>query len=223
MPCVKRVNKLKYIDFLKKNLILYKNRLVGLFFGGINMATNKKELIIQEATNLFQQKGYLGVGVSEILKVCDISKGAFYHHFPNGKEELLITCLYTMNETIIVDMKKIFSSVNTASEAFELMIRELIKQYERDHAIIGYTFSSIISEIGLLSDEVRDVCKKSYANIQAIYIEKLIEDGFTEEQAEEFAVVLNATIEGSIMLSLTTQSTKPLQMVLKTLPKLIQK
>ncbi len=49
-----------------------------------------KSLIIKIATNLFQQKGYIGVGVNEILKACTITKGAHYHHFPNGKEELLI-------------------------------------------------------------------------------------------------------------------------------------
>ena len=52
-----------------------------------------KSQIIYIATNLFQQKGYKGVGVSEILKACNITKGALYHHFPNGKEELLIACL----------------------------------------------------------------------------------------------------------------------------------
>ncbi|MGG3804237.1 TetR/AcrR family transcriptional regulator [Metabacillus fastidiosus] len=41
-----------------------------------------KSLIIEIATNLFQQKGYKSVGVNEILKACNITKGALYHHFP---------------------------------------------------------------------------------------------------------------------------------------------
>ena len=56
-----------------------------------------KSLIIDIATSLFQQKGYLGVGLNEILKACNISKGSLYHHFPNGKEELLIACLQSMD------------------------------------------------------------------------------------------------------------------------------
>ena len=62
-----------------------------------------KSLIIEIATSLFQQKGYVGVGLNEILKACNISKGALYHHFPNGKEELLITCLDFLNEVIMTD------------------------------------------------------------------------------------------------------------------------
>ena len=59
-----------------------------------------KSMIIDISTTLFQQKGYKGVGLNEILKVCNITKGSLYHHFPNGKEELLITCEYSLNETI---------------------------------------------------------------------------------------------------------------------------
>ncbi|WP_238602225.1 TetR/AcrR family transcriptional regulator [Lysinibacillus parviboronicapiens] len=44
------------------------------------------------------------MGLSEILKACNVTKGALYHHFPNGKEELLITCLHVLNEKITMDI-----------------------------------------------------------------------------------------------------------------------
>jgi TetR/AcrR family transcriptional repressor of lmrAB and yxaGH operons len=67
-----------------------------------------KSLIIDIATTLFQKKGYLGVGLNEILKACNLSKGSFYHHFPNGKEELLIACLQLMDEEITTSIENIF-------------------------------------------------------------------------------------------------------------------
>ena len=76
-----------------------------------------KSLIIDIATRLFQQKGYMGVGLNEILKACNISKGALYHHFPNGKEELLIACLKSMNEAITTDIEEIFKRYPTTQEA----------------------------------------------------------------------------------------------------------
>ncbi|MGG3797618.1 TetR/AcrR family transcriptional regulator [Metabacillus fastidiosus] len=71
------------------------------------MEMDTKSLIIEIATNLFQQKGYKGVGVNEILKACNITKGALYYHFPNGKEELLIACLQSINEAITTDIEDI--------------------------------------------------------------------------------------------------------------------
>ncbi|MBQ0141114.1 MAG: TetR/AcrR family transcriptional regulator [Kurthia sp.] len=186
------------------------------------MNVDTKGLIIQVATDLFRKKSYLGVGISEILTACNLSKGAFYHHFPKGKEELLITCLYTMNETITNDMKAIFSRHETTVEAIESMLIEVINQYERDEMIIGYTFSSIVSEMGSLSEAVREVCENSYANIEGIYIAKLQADGFSKQMAKELALMINATIEGGIMLCLTTKTSKPLKTVSKLLPNLIK-
>ena len=66
-----------------------------------------KSLIIDIATTLFQQKGYIGVGLNEILKACHISKGSLYHHFPDGKEQLLIACLESLNQVITKDMEEV--------------------------------------------------------------------------------------------------------------------
>ena len=52
-----------------------------------------KSLFVTEATKLFYEKGYVSVGLSEIITATNTSKGSFYHHFPKGKEQLLITCL----------------------------------------------------------------------------------------------------------------------------------
>ena len=85
-----------------------------------------KSLIIDIATSLFQQKGYIGVGLNEILKACNISKGSLYHHFPNGKEELLIACLQSLNEVITKDVEDIFERYSTTQEATRAMIEKLI-------------------------------------------------------------------------------------------------
>ncbi|MFZ0446798.1 MAG: helix-turn-helix domain-containing protein, partial [Bacillus sp. (in: firmicutes)] len=73
------------------------------------MNLDTKSILIDTATTLFQQKGYKNVGLNEILKACNVTKGALYHHFPNGKEELLITCLHGLNEAITTDIGFIFS------------------------------------------------------------------------------------------------------------------
>ncbi len=53
--------------------------------------TSKREQIIRSAGNLFQEKGYDGVKISEIPERAGIGKGTFYQNFRN-KEELFIEC-----------------------------------------------------------------------------------------------------------------------------------
>ncbi|MGF7050301.1 TetR/AcrR family transcriptional repressor of lmrAB and yxaGH operons [Paenibacillus sp. DS2015] len=181
-----------------------------------------KSLIIDISTTLFQQKGYLGVGLNEILKACNLSKGSLYHHFPNGKEELLIACLHSINETITTDMETIFQYYSSTQTATQAMIEKLVAQFDRDGMIIGYTFSSLVSEMGSLSEPVRNACALSFTKIQEIYTKKLVADGFTKETAQSIAIMMTASIEGGIMLCLTQKTSDPLKIVSQVLPNLLR-
>ncbi|WP_026566581.1 TetR/AcrR family transcriptional regulator [Bacillus sp. UNC41MFS5] len=180
-----------------------------------------KSMMIDIATDLFQQKGYMGVGLSEILKAGNFSKGSFYHHFPSGKEELLIACLKSMSETITKDIEEIFERYPTTGEATTEMIEKLIAIFERDGTIAAYTFSSIVSELALLSEPVRHACSDLYIKMQRIYTKKLEADGFSAESVHSIALMMTATLEGAIMLCLTQRSSDPLKTISQVLPTLL--
>ncbi|WP_338452283.1 TetR/AcrR family transcriptional regulator [Niallia oryzisoli] len=180
-----------------------------------------KSLIIDTATKLFQQKGYIGVGLNEILKECNISKGSLYHHFPKGKEELLIACLQNLKQAITIDIEKIFEQYPTTQDAAIAMIEKIIKNLETEGTLTGYTFSSIVSEMALLSDAVRNACGELYQEIESIYFNKLTADGFSEESAYSIALMMTASIEGGIMLCLTQKTSEPLKTISKALPNLL--
>lgn len=181
-----------------------------------------KSLIIDTATILFQQKGYKSVGLNEILKACKVTKGALYHHFPNGKEELLIACLQTLNEAITTDIEDIFRGHLSTKEAIQSILDKLIYNFETEGTIIGYTFSSIVSEMATVSEPVRKACSALYENIQHIYCAKLITEGFSNESASAIALLMTASIEGAMMLCLTQKSTNPLKTIAKLLPNIIK-
>ena len=46
---------------------------------------DKKDLILREAERLFSEKGYYGLGLTELLTACDIPKGSFYYYFPRER------------------------------------------------------------------------------------------------------------------------------------------
>ena len=181
-----------------------------------------KSLIINIATMLFQQKGYRGVGLNEIINACEVSKGALYHHFPAGKEELLIACLQSLDDAITEDIEVIFEQHPTTQEAISAMISKLVSNFEIEGTIVGYTFSSIVSEMASLSDPVRIACAQLYQKIQGIYLNKLVEDGFSKETAYSIALMMTASIEGGMMLCLTQKSSEPLKAISHALPKLLK-
>ncbi|RIE03116.1 TetR/AcrR family transcriptional regulator [Cohnella faecalis] len=181
-----------------------------------------KSLMIDAATSLFQKKGYKSVGLNEILKACNVSKGALYHHFPNGKDELLIACLQALNEGIMADIEDIFSRHLSTIEAAQAMIDKLIYSLETEGTLSGFTFSSIVSEMATVSEPVRHACSALYENIQSIYYAKLVTDGFSNESASALALLMTASIEGAMMLCLTQKSIDPLKKIASLLPNVVK-
>lgn len=190
--------------------------------GGLIVHMDTKCLIINTAKTLFQQKGYKSVGLNEILKECKITKGALYHHFPNGKEELLITCLHSMNEEITTNMKDIFEKSQNTQKAAEATIDKLVVDFEREGTITGYTFTSIVREMASLSEPVNQASSLLFENILRICSDKLIEEGFSKKSAYSISVLITAAIEGGIMFCLAQKSSEPLKIVSAALPNLIK-
>ena len=190
--------------------------------GGEIQNMDTKSMMVDIATKLFQQKGYKGVGLNEILKACNVSKGALYHHFPNGKEELLIACLQSLNDAITTDIESIFQQHLSTQEAIHAIIEKLIANLETDGTLTGYTFSSIVSEMASLSEPVRNACGALYEKIQDIYRTRLLTDGFSYESASSVSLFMIASIEGALLLCLTQKSTDPLKTIGTLLPTIVK-
>lgn len=178
---------------------------------------DKRTYIIEIATKLFQKKGYMSVGLNEILQTCNISKGALYHYFPEGKEQLLITCLETLSQMISEDMEQIFHSSTSTRNALQSLLHKLIRSYDNEGTIAGYTFTSIVSEMGAVSENIRLACVRLYENIEHIIASKLEQEGLSSEAAANEASLIVSTIEGGIMLSLTKRSSRPLRIIAQQL------
>ncbi len=54
------------------------------------MERSTKDKLAWTAAKLFQERGYDGVGLSEILKSARVPKGSLYHHFSKGKSDLAL-------------------------------------------------------------------------------------------------------------------------------------
>ena len=76
------------------------------------------------------------------------------------------------------------------------MLEKLIADFEKEGMLTGHTFISMISEMTCLSESIRSVCKNNYHNIQLVYQNKLIADGYSQESAHSIAIMMIVTIEG---------------------------
>ena len=89
-----------------------------------NIISNSKESILNAASELFSEFGFLGVSMEDIAKRLDVTKAALYYHFRSKKE----LYLQVLDRSFSMLIKTINKEVAKAKSSNEIIIR-LIQGY----------------------------------------------------------------------------------------------
>jgi AcrR family transcriptional regulator len=80
--------------------------------------------IIQAALRLFAEKGYDPTGVAEICLASDVSKGAFYHHFPS-KQSIFLELLQEWLKALDIELGRAMDSSRSVPEGLLAMAYQM--------------------------------------------------------------------------------------------------
>ncbi|MHA6531219.1 TetR/AcrR family transcriptional regulator [Paenibacillus sp. BAC0078] len=105
-----------------------------------------KKRIVQQASQLFVQKGYGAVTMNEVCSAAKVSKGSLYHHFPS-KDELFLHVLEEDLEHWLSEWEQKKSLISDAEERFYALGEHYANDYQNPlfHALDEYSRSRIHS------------------------------------------------------------------------------
>lgn len=164
-----------------------------------------KAKILQQAAELFNQQGYAGSSISDIMRVTGLQKGGIYNHF-QSKDELALQAF---------DF-----AIASVSQHTRAALRSKHHAIERLQAIIG-VFSSFVDNppikggcpllnTAIESDDTHPALREraqqgmnSWRKLICLVIEKGIARGEIRAgvDADEVATIIIATLEGAMMMS----------------------
>ncbi|MCW9032782.1 MAG: TetR family transcriptional regulator [Rhodospirillales bacterium] len=91
-------------------------------FDRTEQARLKREALLKAATNSFNQKGFTGTSLNDVVKTLNVSKGAFYYYVKN-KDDLLFQCLQRSLELIGKTLNHSENEGTTGREKLESLLR----------------------------------------------------------------------------------------------------
>jgi AcrR family transcriptional regulator len=75
--------------------------------------------LMEAARELFAQRGYAGVGTEEIVQRAGVTRGALYHHFRGGKEELFRAVLVQISAETT---RTVLQAASAAGDPWEALV-----------------------------------------------------------------------------------------------------
>ncbi|HLP88383.1 MAG TPA: TetR/AcrR family transcriptional regulator [Nostocaceae cyanobacterium] len=164
-----------------------------------------KTRILQQAAELFNQQGYAGSSISDIMRVTGLQKGGIYNHFKN-KDELAIQAFEFAITQIEQKMKAVVKNQQNAIARLLALI-DLFSSFVDNPTIKG---GCPLLNTAVESDDNHPTLREhaqqkmnSWLNLISRIINKGIKRGEikSEINADEVATIIISTLEGAIMMS----------------------
>jgi len=163
-------------------------------------SVNKKNFILEKATEIFSKKGYLNTTMKDVVDACEISRGGVYLYFEDIKDLFEAVMEYAYEDIQAVDSKELekLSDDATYADVLALFIKErkksiLSKKPNLTVAIYEYYFENKVNA-------KNNNLKKEF-DMSLFFLEQLIKDGidageFYDIDAHRAASNLMFVLEG---------------------------
>ena len=186
----------------------------------LTKAEKTKQLILETAGPIFNQKGISGANIDDVLEAAKVTKGCLYGHF-QSKEDL---SLQVVDFLLDNNQKRILATINKGKTVKAKVFAFL--DFYKDPLDTHVNGGCPVFNIAVESDDNFPEIKKKVAAIlrqgQDFFV-RLLQEGIDNGEFSDelnpavYAFKAVAAVEGAVVLCRTMNTAKPMQGLIKSL------
>lgn len=178
-----------------------------------------RQRIIELAAPLFNQHGYQGCSMQEIMAATGLEKGGIYRHF-SSKEELAVEAFRFAWQKVIAAYETDLDSDISALERLQRMIERFSQRKNPIRGGCPLMNTAVDSDDG--NQELRELSRQAFAGwrsrICSTVTDAQLEGSISgDADAAQLATMIVSSLEGALVLSRLDGSLQPLKYVEKSL------
>jgi TetR/AcrR family transcriptional regulator, transcriptional repressor for nem operon len=186
----------------------------------MNKAEKTRQLIVEQAALIFNEKGIAGTSIDDILKASQVAKGCLYGHF-ESKEDLshasIDYLLGKMTERRNNALRKHSSAKDKLFAFMDLNKNPLNSFFKGGCPIVNFSTETDDTN-PIVKKKVRTMLISAIAEFTELLSNGITNDEFSDKLVpEEFVIKMFMSIEGANALCRVLNSVKPMQTVINSL------
>jgi TetR/AcrR family transcriptional regulator, lmrAB and yxaGH operons repressor len=173
------------------------------------MAGEVRGRMVAGAAQLLAQRGLQATSFSEVLELTGAPRGSVYHHFPDGKDQLVTSALDLVGARLLEALEaQAGKPPEDVTKAFLQVWRSVLErsEFSAGCAVLAVTVATD-------SHELLDHAAGVFRAWRSRLTELLHEGGLAPREATRLATTLVASAEGAVVLSRADQSMEPFDLV----------
>ncbi|HEX4059092.1 MAG TPA: TetR/AcrR family transcriptional regulator [Galbitalea sp.] len=177
------------------------------------MVTDTRKKMIVGAARLLAERGLQETSFSQVLELTGAPRGSIYHHFPDGKDQLVAAAvdLAGAHAIALIDGSGAGTALEITTHFLSMWRATLVRSnYTAGCSVLAVTIATDSPELLAHTATV-------FRGWRLRLAELLTDAGLEKSDAARFAALLIASTEGAVVLSRAEQSMEPFELVAEQL------
>jgi AcrR family transcriptional regulator len=167
------------------------------------MANDTRARMVDAAVDALRQRGLAGMSFTDVLAGSGAARGAIYHHFPGGKQQLAAEAAGRNGQDVLSHLKQLPATDPPAVvEAFLAGVRPVVEESTRGSGCA-------VAAVTLDGDALRGVAAAAFASWVTQLTDALTSAGMPPSEAADLACLLINLLEGAHVLCRAAGSLEP--------------
>jgi TetR/AcrR family transcriptional repressor of nem operon len=120
----------------------------------------KHDLIVQEASRLFREKGFENVTVGEVMKAAGLTHGAFYAHF--GSKQELEEAAIAYGQALSASRARKYGATKKGERSY---VDQYLSSRHRDNPGDGCTMAALAQQVARSTPELKTAFERGLEEI----------------------------------------------------------
>lgn len=185
------------------------------------MADTRRRMVEATAA-LVRQRGYAGTSLSDILEASGAPRGSLYHHFPGGKDELVLEATRSGVGRLTRALDAAMAAADEPADGFSAYLDAAAAELAASDFALGCPVASVVLDDPAPDSALAAACTAAFEAWERIYARRLVDAGVPPERADELATLLVAGVEGALLLARARRDTEPLRSVKRELERAVR-
>jgi TetR/AcrR family transcriptional regulator, lmrAB and yxaGH operons repressor len=173
------------------------------------VSTKTKMLI--SAADVLRERGAAGLTIDEVLHRSGAPRGSVYHHFPEGRNQILSEALRYAGDALTERIEA------AAGHGGMVLLNRFVEFWEQTLRDTDFTAGCpvVAAAVGSAAEErqLTATAGDIFRGWHEALTRTFVDEGFPESDASSLATTTIAAIEGAVVLCRATRTTEPLRQV----------
>lgn len=162
--------------------------------------SDSRDRMVRSAATLLRRQGFAATGWRQVIAESGAPWGSQAHHFPGGKEQLVVDALTGAADEYQQMLKHAMSQYGPA-EAVRMWTKVGARELERSGWVDGCPIATVALEVAAESEAIGTVCDQAFVSWRKVIAEALRSAGLADADADDLALTVLAGIEGGLLLT----------------------